>query len=52
MLTIVWFQYIIVLGELNGFTPYTKVVVVVPVSGYLTIETNITYTTPAGNINS
>ncbi|MCL6461895.1 MAG: outer membrane beta-barrel protein [Flavobacterium micromati] len=43
---------VLFLGESNGFEPYTKVGVIVPVSGDLTIETNRTYTTPAGNINS
>ncbi|KFF07168.1 outer membrane beta-barrel protein [Flavobacterium reichenbachii] len=36
------------LGEAHGFEPYTKVGVIVPVHGDLTIETNRTYTNPAG----
>jgi opacity protein-like surface antigen len=40
------------LGEAHGFEPYTKVGVIVPVHGDLTIETNRTYTNPAGVVNS
>lgn len=39
---------VLYLGEVNKFEPYTKVGVIVPVTGTLTIETNRTYTTPAG----
>jgi opacity protein-like surface antigen len=39
---------VLFLGEAKGFEPYTKVGVIVPVVGDLTIETNRTYTTPAG----
>jgi opacity protein-like surface antigen len=39
---------VLFLGETKGFEPYTKVGVIVPVVGDLTIETNRTYTTPAG----
>lgn len=40
------------LGEAHGFEPYTKVGVIVPIHGDLTIETNRTYTNPAGVTNS
>lgn len=40
------------LGEAHGFEPYTKVGVIVPVHGDLTIETTRTYTNPAGVTNS
>lgn len=40
------------LGEAHGFEPYTKVGVIVPVHGDLTIETNRTYTNPAGVTNT
>ncbi|MBB1192645.1 hypothetical protein DNC80_03060 [Flavobacterium sp. SOK18b] len=43
---------VLFLGESNGFEPYTKVGVIVPVHGDLTIETNRVYTTPAGTVNS
>lgn len=43
---------VLFLGESKGFEPYTKVGVIVPVSGNLTIETNRTYTTPSGNVNT
>ncbi|AXB56168.1 outer membrane beta-barrel protein [Flavobacterium fluviale] len=43
---------VLFLGESNGFEPYTKVGVIVPVHGDLTIETNRTYTNPAGVVNS
>jgi opacity protein-like surface antigen len=43
---------VLFLGEVKGFEPYTKVGVIVPVVGDLTIETNRTYTTPAGTVNS
>jgi hypothetical protein len=33
-------------GEKNGFEPYTKVGLILPIHGDLTIETNRTYTTP------
>jgi hypothetical protein len=39
---------VLFLGEAHGFEPYTKVGVIVPVHGNLTIETNRTYTNPAG----
>lgn len=39
-------------GETKGFESYTKVGVIVPVVGDLTIETNRTYTTPAGIVNA
>lgn len=39
---------VLFLGETKGFEPYTKVGVIVPVVGDLTIETNRTYTTSAG----
>ena len=39
---------VLFLGEVNGFEPYTKVGVIVPVSGDLTIETNRVYSNPAG----
>ncbi|UQD55822.1 outer membrane beta-barrel protein [Flavobacterium sp. K5-23] len=39
---------VLFLGETKGFEPYTKVGIIVPVVGDLTIETNRTYTTPAG----
>lgn len=40
------------LGEARGFEPYTKVGVIVPIHGDLTIETKRTYTNPAGTVNS
>lgn len=40
------------LGEAHGFEPYTKVGVIVPIHGDLTIETNRTYTNPAGVTNT
>ena len=43
---------VLFLGETNGFEPYTKVGVIVPVVGDLTIKTNRTYTTPAGEVKS
>ena len=43
---------VLFLGETNGFEPYTKVGVIVPVHGDLTIETKRTYTTPAGALNT
>ncbi len=43
---------VLFLGESNGFEPYTKVGVIVPVHGDLTIKTNRTYTTPAGIVTS
>lgn len=43
---------VLFLGEVNNFEPYTKVGVIVPVHGDLTIETNRTYTTPAGFTNT
>lgn len=43
---------VLFLGETNGFEPYTKVGVIVPIHGDLTIETNRTYTTPAGITNT
>ena len=43
---------VLFLGETNGFEPYTKVGIIVPVVGNLTIETNRTYTNPAGTTNT
>ncbi|WP_348799065.1 outer membrane beta-barrel protein [Flavobacterium adhaerens] len=43
---------VLFLGETHGFEPYTKVGVIVPVHGDLTIETNRTYTTPAGTVQA
>ena len=43
---------VLFLGEHKGFEPYTKVGVIVPVHGDLTIETNRTYTGPAGTVNT
>jgi len=43
---------VLFLGETKGFEPYTKVGVIVPVVGDLTIETNRTYTNPAGTTNT
>jgi opacity protein-like surface antigen len=43
---------VLFLGETHGFEPYTKVGVIIPVHGDLTIETKRTYTTPAGNTNT
>jgi len=40
------------LGEAHGFEPYTKVGVIVPIHGDLTIETTRTYTNPAGATNT
>ncbi|CAD0001652.1 outer membrane beta-barrel protein [Flavobacterium salmonis] len=40
---------VLFLGENNGFEPYTKVGVIVPIHGDLTIETNREYSTPALN---
>ena len=40
------------LGETNGFEPYTKVGVIVPVHGTLEIESNREFTTPAGVTNT
>lgn len=39
---------VLFLGETHGFEPYSKVGIIVPVVGDLTIETNRTYTTAAG----
>jgi opacity protein-like surface antigen len=39
---------VLFLGEAKGFEPYTKVGIIVPVVGDLTIKTDRTYTTPAG----
>ena len=39
---------VLFLGEVKGFEPYSKVGVIVPVHGDLTIETNRTYTSPLG----
>lgn len=41
---------VLFLGETSGFESYTKVGVIVPVYGNLTIETNRTYTDNSGNI--
>jgi opacity protein-like surface antigen len=43
---------VLFLGETKGFEPYTKVGVIVPVVGDLTIKTNRTYTNPAGTTNT
>ena len=43
---------VLFLGETNGFEPYTKVGIIVPVVGNLTIETKRTYTNPAGTTNT
>jgi opacity protein-like surface antigen len=43
---------VLFLGEAKGFEPYSKVGVIIPVVGDLTIKTNRTYTTPAGATNS
>jgi hypothetical protein len=43
---------VLFLGETNGFEPYTKVGIIVPVVGDLTIETKRTYTNPAGTTNT
>ncbi|WP_119789012.1 outer membrane beta-barrel protein [Flavobacterium anhuiense] len=43
---------VLFLGQTHGFEPYTKVGVIVPIHGDLTIETNRTYTNPAGVVNS
>ncbi|WP_268848061.1 outer membrane beta-barrel protein [Flavobacterium aestivum] len=43
---------VLFLGETKGFEPYSKVGVIVPVVGDLTIKTNRTYTTPAGVTNT
>jgi opacity protein-like surface antigen len=41
---------VLFLGETKGFEPYTKVGVIVPIHGDLTIETNREYSTAAGVI--
>lgn len=43
---------VLFLGEHRGFEPYTKVGVIVPLHGDLTIETNRTYTNPGGTTNT
>jgi opacity protein-like surface antigen len=43
---------VLFLGETNGFEPYTKVGVIVPIYGDLTIETNRTYSNVAGITNT
>lgn len=43
---------VLFLGETKGFEPYTKVGVIVPVVGDLTIKTNRTYTNSAGTTNT
>jgi len=43
---------VLYLGEVKGFETYSKVGVIVPVHGDLTIETNRTYTNPAGVTNT
>lgn len=43
---------VLFLGEHRGFEPYTKVGVIVPIHGDLTIETNRTYTNPGGTTNT
>jgi opacity protein-like surface antigen len=43
---------VLFLGEVNHFEPYTKVGVIIPIHGDLTIETNRTYTNPAGVTNT
>jgi hypothetical protein len=46
---LIWSSNCSVLGS---FEPYTKVGVIVPVSGNLTIETTERHTTPSGNVNT
>ncbi|MNX76805.1 hypothetical protein D3C86_1083220 [compost metagenome] len=43
---------VLFLGESKGFEPYTKVGIIVPVVGDLTIETKRTYTNPLGTTNT
>jgi opacity protein-like surface antigen len=43
---------VLFLGEAKGFEPYTKVGIIVPVVGDLTIKTDRTYTTAAGVTNA
>jgi len=43
---------VLFLGETKGFEPYSKVGVIVPVVGDLTIETKRTYTNPLGTTNT
>lgn len=43
---------VLFLGEAKGFETYSKVGVIVPIHGDLTIETNRTYTNPAGVTNT
>ncbi|NRT13429.1 outer membrane beta-barrel protein [Flavobacterium sp. 14A] len=43
---------VLFLGEANGFEPYTKVGVIVPVHGDLEIETTRKYTTPVGVVDA
>ncbi|TGD57665.1 outer membrane beta-barrel protein [Flavobacterium humi] len=43
---------VLFLGEVHHFEPYTKVGVIVPIHGDLTIETNRTYTNPAGTTHA
>lgn len=43
---------VLFLGENKGFEPYTKVGIIVPVVGDLTIETKRTYTNPLGTTNT
>ena len=43
---------VLFLGESKGFEPYTKVGIIVPLVGDLTIETKRTYTNPLGTTNT
>ncbi|EKT4499286.1 outer membrane beta-barrel protein [Flavobacterium psychrophilum] len=43
---------VLFLGETKGFEPYTKVGVIIPIVGDLTIETNRTYTNPLATTNT
>lgn len=43
---------VLFIGEVKGFEPYTKVGVIIPVVGDLTVKTNRTFTNPAGVTNA
>jgi opacity protein-like surface antigen len=43
---------VLFLGETHGFEPYTKVGVIVPIAGDLTIETNRAFSNAAGTTNT
>ncbi|ENA1794872.1 outer membrane beta-barrel protein [Flavobacterium psychrophilum] len=43
---------VLFLGETKGFEPYTKVGVIIPIVGDLTIETNKTISLPTGTTNT